>query len=126
MNVFLQKYAKAEGEAEEYHCENSSFISMLVRLFVICFFHVVCLFFSFICVLIRFLLTLHSRDQTQYGCTIVLHYLFVFAFVCSRRYIVRSFLPQWREILKATEAGTLSNGNKQLRCFSEMVSRVTV
>ena len=46
-----------EGEAERCHCDNSSFISMLVCLFVICFFSFCCCcscFFVFVFLLVFF------------------------------------------------------------------------
>ena len=94
---FIRNVGEAKGAAEGFHCVSSSSILLLVCLLFV--FLVLFLFSSFfffflsifVSLCVRFLLLLHLREQLQYEWNIV-SCLFPFAFVCSRRSIVRSFV----------------------------------
>ena len=83
---------KEEGEEAGRHDDNSSFVSILVCLFLF-------LSFSF-SLFVRFLFLLQLRKQLYYGWNIVSHYLFVTAFVRST-YIYCAIIsaPAYREKL---------------------------
>ena len=108
--LLFRNIRKAEGEAEGCHCDNCSFISMLVCYLFLRFPPPPPLprrpsLFGFL--LLLFFFYLHLREQVQYEWNILLHYLFVFAFVCSGRAIVRSiiFCAGRDRFLKATQVG---------------------
>ena len=75
--LFFRTIGKEEGEAAGRHCDNSSFISMLVCLFAFLF------WFPFFCLLAcSFSISSPFKEQLLHGWNILLHYLFVFALVC--------------------------------------------
>ena len=112
---------KEEEDVAGRHYDDSSYISMLVCLFVLCVFLSVCLFvYSFS--LFPFKGT--SLMRVEYGVIC----LFVFAFVCSTYiYCTIISLPVERNSKgQSSRPAPLSYGNKQLRCYDEEVLRLTV
>ena len=104
VNVILQKYQKGGGRGERRHCNNSSFISKLICLFVICFFIFVCSFSVFVC---SFFLLLHLREQLQYGWNIVLYCLFVLCLFARVDLLYKNFCARNEKFLKANGVGLL-------------------
>ena len=125
--LFFKNMGKVEGEAEGCHYDYSIFILMLVFLFVS--WLLLLLLLLLFSLSVRFFLFLHFREQPYYGWNMVLHYLFVFAFVSSRSSFVQSIISAPVEIIFKghwSRPTPLSSGNKRLQCNNEMVSHVIV
>ena len=107
----------------ESHCDNSSFISMLVYLLFL-FFN---LFLSLsVSLFVFFFFSIEENNLNMDGISCYITFVFVFAFVWSTyTYYANTSAPVERNFQGYCSRPTLlSNGNKLLRCHSEMVSRV--